>query len=119
MMDCGATCLRIISRFYGRTIPITFLRKRSHTGREGASLLGISKAAEEIGFHSMAVKINFERLKENAPLPLIALWNQNHYIVVYKVNKTKVFVSDPANGLLTYTHQEFINQWINPAANKH
>lgn len=117
-MDCGATSLRIIARYYGRTIPIPFLRKRSHTGREGASLLGISKAAEEIGFHTMAVKINFERLREKAPLPLIALWNQNHYIVVYKVNGSKVFVSDPANGLLTYTHQEFINQWIGNGANK-
>jgi len=117
-MDCGATSLRIIARYYGRTIPIPFLRKRSHTGREGASLLGISKAAEEIGFHSMAVKISFTRLQENAPLPLIALWNQNHYIVVYKVNHKKVFVSDPANGLLTYTHQEFMKQWISPIANK-
>ena len=117
-MDCGATSLRIIARYYGRTIPIPFLRKRSHTGREGATLLGISKAAEEIGFHTMAVKINFERLQEKAPLPLIALWNQNHYIVVYKINSSKVFVSDPANGLLSYTHQEFINQWINTAANK-
>ena len=115
-MDCGATCLRIIARHYGRSIPITYLRKRSHTGREGATLLGISKAAEEVGFHTMAVKISFEQLQHKAPMPLIALWNQNHYIVVYKITGSKVFVSDPANGLLTYTHQEFINQWINPDA---
>jgi ATP-binding cassette subfamily B protein len=110
-MDCGATCLRIIARYYGRSIPISFLRQRSHTGREGASLLGISKAAEEIGFRTMAVKINFEKLLNDAPLPLIAHWNQNHFIVVYKISKTKVYVSDPGNGLLTYPHEEFIKRW--------
>lgn len=118
IMDCGATCLRIIARYYGRSIPISFLRQRSHTGREGASLLGISKAAEEIGFRTMAVKINFDKLENDAPLPLIAHWNQNHFIVVYKISKTKVYVSDPGNGLLTYTHEEFLKRWINNAANK-
>jgi ATP-binding cassette, subfamily B, bacterial len=118
IMDCGPTCLRIIARHYGRSFSVPFLRQRSHTGRAGSSLLGISKAAEEIGFHSMAVKISFERLQTEAPMPLIALWNQNHYIVVYKVTSSKVYVSDPANGLLTYSHQEFINQWIKAGATK-
>jgi len=115
-MDCGPTCLRIIAKFYGRNFPIGFLRNRSHTGREGSTLLGVSKAAEEIGFRTMAVKLNFERLRDKAPLPLICLWNQNHYVVVYKVTKSTVYVSDPAIGLLTYTHQEFISQWISKEA---
>lgn len=118
IMDCGATCLRIIAKYNGRSIPISFLRQRSHTGREGASLLGISKAAEEIGFRTMAVKINFEKLQNDAPLPLIAHWNQKHFIVVYKISKTKVFVSDPGNGLLSYTHEEFLKRWIGNTANR-
>lgn len=112
LMDCGATCLRIISKYYGREFPVSFLRERSFTGRQGASLLGISKAAEDIGFHTMGVRINFETLKEKATLPLIALWQQHHYIVVYKIDDKRVYVSDPANSLLTYTHEEFIKYWI-------
>jgi len=118
-MDCGATCLQIIARHYGRTVSLPFLRETSHTGREGASLLGISKAAEAIGFHTLAVKIDFQKLHKEAPLPLIAHWNQNHFVVVYKISKDKVYVSDPGNSLLTYTHAEFLKQWINPAADKH
>ena len=118
IMDCGATCLRIIGRHYGRSYPLSFLRQRSHTTREGASLLGISKAAEEIGFRTLGVKINFELLQDKAPLPLIAHWNQNHFVVVYKISKSKVYVSDPANGLLTYIHKEFIKCWISAGADK-
>ncbi len=118
VMDCGATCLRIVGRHYGRSYPINYLRQRSHTTRAGASLLGISKAAEEIGFRTMGVKICFEHLQDKAPFPLIAHWNQNHFVVVYKVSKTKVYVSDPGNGLLTYTHKDFLRAWISGSAGK-
>ena len=111
-MDCGATCLRIIGRFYGKSFPLPYLRNITYTGREGASMEGLSKGAEAIGFRTMGVKISFEKLQHDAPLPLIAHWNQNHFIVVYKVSKTKVYVSDPGNGLLTYTHSQFLKQWI-------
>lgn len=119
IMDCGATCLQIIARHYGRTLPLSFLREASHTGRDGASLLGISKAAEAVGFHTLAVKIDFNKLQKEAPLPLIAHWNQNHFVVVYKITRDKVLVSDPGNSLLTYTHAEFLRQWINATADKH
>ncbi len=112
IMDCGATCLRIIGRYYGKVFPLEYLRQQSHTSRDGASLLGISKAAELVGFRTIAVKINFEQLLKEAPLPLIAHWNQNHFVVVYKVTQKKVYVSDPGNGLLTYTYEQFRQHWI-------
>ncbi|PZF73835.1 peptidase domain-containing ABC transporter [Taibaiella soli] len=111
-MDCGATCLRIIGRYYGKVLPLEYLRQQSNTSRDGASMLGLSKAAEQVGFRTMAVKISFEQLQNDAPLPLIAHWNQNHFVVVYKVMKNKVFVSDPGNGLLTYTRAQFMQHWI-------
>jgi len=115
-MDCGPTCLRLVSLFYGKAYPLTYLRQITHTSREGSSLLGISKAAEDIGFSTLAIRISFEKLMNEAPLPMIVHWKQQHFVVVYKVTKTKVLVSDPAAGLLSYTHDQFIRHWIGPNA---
>ena len=111
-MDCGPTCLRIVSKHYGRNISLQKLRKLSETTREGSSLKTISDAAEKIGFRTLGVKLDLEKLSEEVPLPCIAFWNQQHFVVVYKIKKNKVYVSDPAHGLLVYTKEEFIKRWI-------
>ena len=80
--------------------------------REGVSLLGISDAAESIGMRSMGVKITFEQLKKEAPLPCIVHWGQEHFVVVYKFQKGKVFVADPAFGRIEYTEKEFCEHWL-------
>ncbi len=110
--DCGPTCLRIVSKHYGKTIALQQIRELSETTREGSSLLGLSEAAENIGFKTLGVKIDFTTLQEEAPLPCIVHWNKQHFVVVYKITKEKVFVSDPAYGLITFTKQEFIEHWI-------
>jgi ATP-binding cassette subfamily B protein len=109
--DCGPTCVKIIAKHYGKMINTQQLRELSETTREGSSLLGLSEAVENMGFRSLGVKLSFEKLRE-APLPGIVHWNKNHYVVVYKINKKKVYISDPAIGLISYTHQEFIKSWI-------
>lgn len=111
-MDCGATCLRIIARYYGRRLSLKQLRESSDTSRDGASLKGLTRAAEENGFRTMAARINFEKLKKEAPLPLILHWQQHHFVVVYKVTSQKVYVSDPAKGLVTYSATEFVKYWL-------
>ncbi|MBI2279243.1 MAG: peptidase domain-containing ABC transporter [Bacteroidetes bacterium] len=111
-MDCGATCLRIIAKYYGRNVSLSKLRQLSETTREGAALKGLAKAAEQIGFRTLGVKINYQKLISEAPLPCIVYWNQKHFVVVYKVKKDKIFVSDPAHGLLKYNKYEFIKKWI-------
>lgn len=106
-MDCGPTCLQIITRHYNRSIQLTELRIRSFTTREGSSLLGLSDAAESLGFHSTGVKLTWSQLRDEAPLPCIVHWNQNHFVVVYKIARRRgrwyVYVSDPAAGLLILT----------------
>lgn len=111
-MDCGPTCLRMIAKHYGRSISLEKLRAISETTREGSSLKNIADAAELIGFRSLGVKVNFEKLKEDAPLPCIVHWQQRHFVVVYKIKKDTIFVADPAHGLLSYTKNEFIKNWI-------
>ncbi len=78
-MDCGPTCLRIIAKHYGKSIRAQTLRKIAETNKIGTSLSSISNAAERIGFKTMGVKIGIEKLKNEAPMPCIVFWNQNHY----------------------------------------
>jgi len=116
-MDCGATCLRMIAKHYGKSYTSQTLRKRSYITREGVSLLGISDAAESIGMRTMGVKSCFEKLVTEDVMPFIAHWRQKHFVVVYKITKDKVYVADPAKGKITYTKQEFLKNWISTKVN--
>lgn len=117
-MDCGPTCLRMVAKHFGRSISLQKLRDLTETTREGVSLENLADAAERIGFRSLGVKINFIDLLEDAPLPCIVHWDQNHFVVVYKVKKDKVCVADPGHGLITYSKEEFIQSWIGKEANE-
>lgn len=116
-MDCGPTCLRMLAKYYGRAISLNKLRSISETTREGASLKNIADAAEKIGFRTLGVKVSFQKLQEDAPLPCIVHWKQEHFVIVYKIAKSKVYVADPAHGLIQYTHRDFIKNWIGDNAN--
>lgn len=111
-MDCGPTCLRIVSKHYGKNYSLQYLRDHTHQSREGVSLLDISDTAEEIGLHTLAAQLPFDKFAEEGPLPCIAHWNQNHFVVVYKIKNGTVYVSDPAAGRLKYNEEEFKNSWI-------
>ena len=76
-MDCGPTCLRMIAKYYGKNYSLQTLRERSFITREGVSMLGISDAAESIGFRTSGVRITLKQLEEDVPLPCILHWNQN------------------------------------------
>jgi ATP-binding cassette, subfamily B, bacterial len=113
MRDCGPTCLRMISKHYGKVYSREFLRSKSHITKEGVSLAGIAEAAEGIGFQSLGLSVDMDMLINEIPLPCIVPWRQRHFIVVYKTNNKKVFVADPAFGLIEYTLEEFKSGWFN------
>ena len=114
-IDCGPTCLKIIAKYYGKNYPLHELRDYCHINREGTSLLGISDAAEKIGFRTMGVKASFEQLCNDVVFPCIIHWNQSHFVVVYRIKKkreqTYIYISDPASGLLKYTKEDFLKCW--------
>ncbi len=110
-MDCGPTCLRMVARYYGKSYNLQNLRQKSQITREGVSLLGISEAAESIGFRTVAVKTNLETIAREEAVPFIAYWQQVHFVVVYKVKGDKVFVADPAKSTIVYTVREFLEGW--------
>ena len=115
-MDCGPTCLRMIAKHYGRHYSLETLRQHSFITREGVSMLGISDAAEYIGFRTSGVMISFEQLVNDVPLPCIVHWKQNHFVVLYNIKKDKkaghrIYVADPALGLVTYDEVDFKKCW--------
>ncbi len=111
-MDCGPTCLRMIAKYYGKHFSLQTLREKSYIARDGVSMLGIADAAESIGMNSLGATLTWEKLSKEAPLPLVAHWEQNHFVVVYKIRKDKVYVADPQFGLTIYTREEFLKGWI-------
>ena len=121
-MDCGPSCLAMIAKHYGQQADKEQLRKICSLGKEGVSLLGISKAAENLGFKTIGGRLSFEMLYQEDPMPCIIHWNQNHFVVVYMIkkhNKGKytVYVADPGKGLVTYTKEEFCEHWISTKTN--
>ncbi|WP_286859792.1 MULTISPECIES: peptidase domain-containing ABC transporter [Sphingobacterium] len=116
-MDCGPASLRIIAKYYGRSISLKYLQDICNVTREGVSLSDLARAGERIGFKVLGTELKFEQLT-SIPLPCIVHWKNKHFIVVYKVTKKRVLVSDPSIGLISYKHEEFEKYWINSYVSK-
>lgn len=110
--DCGPTCLRMIAKYHGRSYTLQSLCDHAFITREGVSMLGISEAAEAIGFRTSGVRITIEELINECSLPCILHWNQNHFVVCYKIKNGNFYIADPAAGLITYAKEEFKRCWI-------
>lgn len=117
VMDCGPACLRMISKYYGHHYSLQTLRQKCFITREGVSLLGISNAAESIGFRTCGVKITGEQLVNEAMLPCILYWNNSHFVVCYKIKRKRggkliFYIADPASQRLQYEEDEFKKCWL-------
>ena len=116
--DCGPASLRMIAKYYGHSYSLEMLRSHSFISREGVSMLGISDAAEYLGMHTLGVKISFEQLANEAVLPCILHWNQNHFVVCYGIKKKRfsddynIYIADPASQKLCYNKEEFCKCWL-------
>jgi ATP-binding cassette subfamily B protein len=125
--DCGPTCLQMISAYYGKNINLDFLREQCYITREGVSLLGISQAAEKIGFRTLMVKVGLDTLIEDVPMPAILHWNQEHFVVLYRVktkkswlkeSKNMFIIADPAHGVTKLKEEDFLKFWQTSEGNK-
>lgn len=112
-MQCGVACLAMICCYYGREYSLEFLSHICDINKNGVSLLGISEAAQKLGFSTIAGYTTTQKLK-SAQLPCILHWNQNHFIVLYKIKgNDKYYVADPSKGTIVYSLEEFEHYWIN------
>ncbi|MGZ3756232.1 MAG: cysteine peptidase family C39 domain-containing protein [Mucilaginibacter sp.] len=128
-MDCGPTCLRMVCSYYGRKIAIQKLRALCFINRGGVNLLAISEAAEKLGFRTTGVKLSLEQLNQ-AELPCILHWRQNHFVVLYKIANApplklwrtkgkgqggaqrKYYIADPGSGLVALDETAFKKNWF-------
>lgn len=112
-MDCGPTCLRMVAKYYGRSISLEYLRNKSQYGKRGVSMLGLAEAAESIGLRAIGAKLTFEQLINEAPLPAILHWGQYHFVVLHpQSKKDKLLISDPSAGRIRLNKETFLRQWI-------
>ena len=91
-MQCGIACLQMVCKYFGRGYSSDFLLKLCFASTEGVSLLDINEAANTLGLHTICARTTIMMLSE-APLPCILHWNQNHFVVLYKVKKAKSSIS--------------------------
>lgn len=114
-MLCGITCLQIICQYFGKKYLLEDILRYCFATMEGISLLGISEAAGQLGLHTLCGRTTLKLIRQ-APLPCILHWNQNHFVVLYKIKgkgeRTKFYVADPGKGLIKYSFKEFKEHWI-------
>lgn len=115
-MQCGIACLQMICKYYGKEYTLSQLSDICFATNEGISLLGISQAAEKLGLHTICGRATTGQLEE-IDLPSIIFWNQNHFVVLYKINRKKkgnfYYIADPGKGRIIYTEEEFKKGWLN------
>lgn len=120
-MDCGPSCLTMISNHFGKKYDLSYIREKCYLTRNGVSLLGISQCAVELGFNSTALKLTFQDLFEIS-LPCILHWNRAHFVVLYKIQqkfgKNFFYIADPAHGYIKLNEKDFLSNWNTSGINK-
>ena len=115
-MMCGITCLQMVCKYFGREVSLRTLSKLCVATSEGVSMLGVNEAANKLGLRTMCARTDFDTLSK-ATLPCVLHWNQNHFVVLYKVRKGRIFyVADPGKGLVKYNLEEFGKHWVSTAS---
>lgn len=112
--DCAPACLQAVCRHYGLRRTLNSLRPLCLSSKEGASLFGLSRAAEQLAFRATGVRVGYEQLTLDSPLPCIVHWEQRHFVVVMKTGRRRVTVFDPAFGEIRYKKDEFLRGWALP-----
>lgn len=118
-MDCGPACIRMVASHYGKDYPLSYLRSLAHLTREGVSVAGIRDALHEIGMESATFELSLEQLREKCPLPAILHWEQNHFVVLCGIRRSrwrgrwKYVVANPAYGKHAFEEESFSRFWLN------
>lgn len=128
-IDCGPTCLKMIASYYGKDYSLDYLKSNFTIDKNGVDLLGLSEVAKKIGFKTLSVKLTYNQLIEEVPLPCILHWNEEHYVVLYEVKysypgffpgkKRETFIiADPGSDIISVDKETLEKGWLNLVTNK-
>lgn len=114
-MQCGIACLQMICEYHGRKVSAAEVEELCPSTAEGVSLLGMSRAAEALGLHTVSGRLSMDMLAK-VPLPCILHWRQQHFVVLYRIRgsgrRLRYSVADPAKGLVEYSREELEEGWL-------
>ena len=110
-MQCGLACMAMICYHWGQEYSVKFLNKFCTASKDGVSFKGLSDLSDTLGLHCISGKVSIQELRE-CPLPAILHWNQNHFIVLYKIKNNKFYIADPSKGKLVLNETEFSHHFI-------
>jgi ATP-binding cassette subfamily B protein len=122
--DCGPTCLKIITTFYGKDCDIGRIREDTGFDEEGVSLFGLYTAALNLGFRAESVSLTFEELIDDPRTPAILHWGKNHFVVFVGTaigatdRQEVIVVADPAREIIRFTKDEFCRLWLKKTDNE-
>ena len=108
--ECGAASLAMILAYYGRWLPLEFLRQECGVTRDGSNADNLLKAARRQGCVAKAFAGRSEVLRKKE-FPLILFWEFNHFLVLEGFQGDTVFLNDPAMGRRTVPWDEFITSY--------
>ncbi|HEY6526232.1 MAG TPA: peptidase domain-containing ABC transporter [Solirubrobacteraceae bacterium] len=114
-MDCGAACVAMVCRHFGRDVAPSHIRMAVGTGADGTSLRGLQRGGEQVGLDMRVIKASKGRL-EQLPLPAIIHWGGNHWVVLYAIDGERCYVADPARSLRRVSRAEVLEAWSGYAA---
>lgn len=112
--DCGVASLQMIARYYGSYHSLQHIRDTCGITKQGLSLRTLGIGAEQLGFKALAARCSIRDIQERLPLPLIVHWQSKHFIIVYRISRTHVWVADPLKGYAKYSLKDFELGWIEP-----
>ena len=109
-MQCGAACVKMILSYWGKSLPLRRIQDLVGVTNEGVSLNGITIAFNKLGMDAASGICSISDLL-TVPLPCILHWNQNHFVVLYKIRKNRYYIADPSRGKYVLFHEEFCKNW--------